>query len=1121
MKMIARITLMLTVVAVCLRPALPAGAQALSFESAASYAAGTSPTAVAAGDLNGDGKPDLAVTNQNGVSILLNDGSGHFSAGAAYTVGTNPQSVVIDDFDGNGRRDLAVVNQGSTTVSILLGNGDGTFNTGAVYATGANPRMVLSADFNGDGKRDLLVVNSVTAPGTSGVSVYVGNGDGTFQSPTFIALGNASISATIQDFNADGKPDIAVANSGSDTISILLGNGNGTFQPAVNISLDQPGIVVSPSSIVAGDFNLDGKPDLAVATPNVHDIAVLLGNGNGTFGAAVHFPLDDPNFSNNVSKLAVADLSGDGSPDLILCNLSSNHVTVLLGKGDGTFPSAVSYAAGPEPIGIALLDADGDGYIDVVAADNAVDGEVSVLLGRGDGTLHAAPLRRSGFVPTALAAADFNNDGKLDLVTASSTSNALPPGFGTGVVILGNADGTFQTPKIWSTSTVSSVAVADLDGDKNMDLVATNPSPGNGSVSVLFGKGDGTFQAPVNYTAGTTPQMVVVGDLNGDGRPDLVVANHGSGNFSVLLNAGSGVFANAVSYATPNTGTPDAISIGDFNGDGKPDVAVAITGVNATSVAVYLGNGDGTFQPYTNVASGFKSPLTLRVAAGDFNGDGITDIALTDGAQLSILLMSGTTISPLTQVYLVAAGAGVNGTLVAADLNGDGKPDLAVTSRDGLAVFQNAGNGSFMTPIQYSPFLGGAVLAADIYGTGLPALIAADSGQDQTPTDTVAVLANTTIRQVTVPNVVGDTQSAASSAIAAGGLVVGQITTANNSTVPAGDVISQSPAAGTLVNAGSAVDLVISSGPLLGPPAIAPAITGTVGTNGWYLSGVTVIWNVIDIGSAITSSTGCGSTTLLFSTPGTTLTCSATNAAGLSNSVSTTVKIDVTPPVLTVPATITVNAASSAGASVAYTVTASDWFDPSPVVACVPPSGSVFPIGTTTVTCTATALSGNQSTATFSVVVRGLQTGGTADLAIANMAPATVPSRDTMTYTIQVANLGNNTANQVVVADLLPTGVVPLSAVWAPTPCTIVQGLPSCAIPTGGAPCARVRNVLVCSIGTLAPVTLNQAGAGVKIVVQVSALPGSALTDSAIVRASNPDPNGRNNISTVTTRVTR
>lgn len=174
------------------------------------------------------------MTNQHGVSILLNNGTGAFTTGAAYVVGTNPQSVAVGDFDGNGKDDLAVVNQGSGTVSILLGNGDGTFAAGVTYTTGINPRMVMSGDFNSDGKRDLVVVDSGAAAGTSGISILLGNGDGIFQSATFIALGSVSLSATIGDFNGDGAADLAVVNEGSDTISNLLGNGNGTFQSATS-----------------------------------------------------------------------------------------------------------------------------------------------------------------------------------------------------------------------------------------------------------------------------------------------------------------------------------------------------------------------------------------------------------------------------------------------------------------------------------------------------------------------------------------------------------------------------------------------------------------------------------------------------------------------------------------------------------------------------------------------------------------------------------------------------------------------------------------------------------------------------------------------------------------------
>src|ERR1700722_7932922 len=698
MKMILRGVLTIALIVGLASPATETMGQGLSFTVAPTFPAGTFPTSVAAGDFNGDGKPDLAVTNQHGVSVLLNDGTGGFAPPVTYVVGTNPQSVAVGDFDGNGKLDLAVINQGSGTVSILLGNGDGTFGGGTTYAAGGNPRSVVIRDFNGDGKEDLAIVDSGFGPGTAGVSVLLGNGNGSFQTAAFFATGSVSLSVAVGDFNGDGKTDLVVANAGSDNVSVLLGNGNGTFQPAVNFSLDQPGLSVSPTSVVVGDFNLDGLPDVAVATPNHRDVAVLLGKGNGSFQAPVHYGLDDPNFVNSSNMLVTADLNGDGKPDLVLDNLSANHVTVLLGQGDGTFPTSKSYAAGPEPICVAVADFNGDGHPDLVAADNALDGTVAVLVGNGDGTLQAAPLSRSGYIPTSIAAGDLNGDGILDLVEASSFSPA-PTGIGTGVAMLGNGDGTFQAPVIWSTSAVSSVALGDFNSDGKLDLVETNPTPCNGNHSVLLGKGDGTFEAPVSYSAGTTPQTVVVADLNGDGKLDLVIGNHNSANVSVLLGVGDGTFQPAVDYNTPNTGTPDSIAVGDFDGDGNLDLAVAISGINASEVAILRGNGNGTFQSYFTIPIGFHSSGPLSIVAADFDGDGKPDLAITDGNSLSVLLGSGNSAFQTPFTYLVGPGNSIAGMVAVADFNGDGKPDLAATSRDGISVFLNNGDGTFQAPV--------------------------------------------------------------------------------------------------------------------------------------------------------------------------------------------------------------------------------------------------------------------------------------------------------------------------------------------------------------------------------------------------------------------------------------
>jgi len=749
MTLLLRGTLALAIVPGWMFYVTDASGQTPSFNIAPAFSAGTSPTSVAAGDFNGDGRPDLAVTNQNGLSVLLNDGNGGFQPRVNYTLvtGTNPQSVIAGDFNGDGKMDLAVANQGAGTVSIYIGNGSGGFADPISYTAGTNPRRVISVDLNGDGKQDLVVVNSGPP---SGVSVLIGNGNGTFQTAKFFAAGSVSLSVAVGDFNGDGKPDLAVANEGSDNISVLLGNGDGTFKTAVNYNLDLPGLSVSPTAVVTGDFNGDGKLDLAVATPNHQDVAVLLGKGDGTFHTAVHYGLDDPNFVNGNNVLATADLNGDGHPDLVLANLSSDHVTVLLGPGDGTFPSSKSYAAGPEPIGVAIADFNGDGKPDIAAADNTVDGVVAVLFGNGDGTLQAAPLSRAGSIPGSFAVGDFNGDGIMDIVTASPLSS-VAGGIGSGVLILGNGDGTFQAPKIWTTSGVSSVALGDVNGDGKLDLVETNATPGNGNVAVLLGKGDGTFQTAVTYSAGTTPQAVAITDLNGDGKLDLVVANHSSSNVSVLLGNGNGTFQTAVNYNTPNTGTADVLAIADFDGDGKPDVAVGISGINATIVAILLGNGNGTLQAEIPYAAGFASSATLSIVSTDFNADGKFDLAVTDGATLAVLLGNGNgSFQVPVTAPLVVPGNAINGKVVAGDFNGDGKPDLAVTTRDGAWVLPGNGDGAFQAAVALAPFIGGAVAVGDFNGDGRPDLVMADSTQDATPTDTVAIVSNTTVVPIAV-----------------------------------------------------------------------------------------------------------------------------------------------------------------------------------------------------------------------------------------------------------------------------------------------------------------------------------------------------------------------------------
>jgi hypothetical protein len=671
---------------------------------------GNHPLGLATADFNNDHIPDLAVTNSSDstVSILLGAGDGTFRQAASYTVGNGPLAVVAADFNGDKITDLAVADTYSGDVAVFKGFGDGTFALANRFVAGVRPSAMTAADFNHDGHTD-LAINDVYL---GWVTIFDGTGNFGFFPPgmgQIVQLNGALGTLVTGDFNGDGVPDLATADTDHDRVAVLLGQPDGTLGAPQFVPVGR-----SPSAITVGDFNADGISDLA--TTNLEpsaphgSVSVLLGHSDGTFTALPALPVD-------VGPIGITagDLNGDGVTDLVTTNASSGNLSLLLGgkgangKANGTFAAQRRLPVGFTPVRTVIGDFNNDGRTDLATTDYQ-NNSVPVLLGQGDGTF-LDNVTGVGNQPRAVLVADFNGDGVPDVVTANKGSQDLSFLAGTGTLAFQPEQRVALPPGCQPVA----LATGDFNHDGRADLaVATQ---GVAAVTILFGVGDGTFRDGGAYAAGLAPLAIVAADLNGDGFDDLAVADFATDTVTVLLGNKAGTFTALGTFSVGGHG-PASLALGDFTGDHVLDLAVA--DFTSNEVTVLPGIGDGSFGQPRHLALGAKQPVAL--VAGDFNGDGRPDLATADLGSGDVAVLDSDGHGGFLGATLYPLGPDPT-ALAAADLDGDGRLDLAVSVAGSFTLATLLGDpsrpGAFLAP-QVTVNAGQLVGLAPVQLTGLP-----------------------------------------------------------------------------------------------------------------------------------------------------------------------------------------------------------------------------------------------------------------------------------------------------------------------------------------------------------------------------------------------------------------
>ena len=615
------------------------------------YAVGDGPSSIALGDLNGDGLLDIVTASAgNGyagpgaASVLFARAGGGFAPQETHPLGYVPGGVALGDVNGDGLLDIVTVNrnegwgEGPGNASVLLSRGGGEFEEQKTYLVAQEPSGVALGDLNRDGLLDIV------SAGGSGVSVLLQLTDGGFGDAESYAGGT---SVALGDMNGDGLLDIVTAGLYGEEASVLLAKPGGGFEDHGRYPVGKERCWGS-SSVALGDLNGDGRLDIVTPNGGSDDVSVFLTHPGVKIVSQDRYPV-----GTGPLAMALGDLTGDGLIDVATANIHSGDVSVLAAAHGGGFGPEKRYDVPERPWDIALGDLNGDGLLDMVTLG---DGRLTLFYGLEGGELQA-PQTLDGLWMEPLCRGDLSGDRLLDIVMA---------GCGNGLCVLpGRAGGGFDEMESYptgATQRISCMALGDLNGDGFPDIVTGHASWGEegapGAASILLSR-DGGFAEPEVHELGGGPTDVALGDLNGDGRPDVAATIRATGVVSLLVARPEGGFVKGGDLdAGPY---PASLALGDVNADGLLDIVTANHETN--DVSMLLSTGDGGFAREERYSAG-HAPISVALA--DLNGDGLLDVVTANYGYAD-------TVNDISVLY----NLGAHGKFIRGDSNADGSVDLS------------------------------------------------------------------------------------------------------------------------------------------------------------------------------------------------------------------------------------------------------------------------------------------------------------------------------------------------------------------------------------------------------------------------------------------------------------